>query len=69
MYLAHEWLQRSWVWDPVRQVSVFAPNFGSNQETMLFSYRLTFGADRTRRRNNRKSDSTTHAADKTRRRY
>ena len=40
VYLAHEWLQRSWAWDPVRQVSVFAPNFGSNQETMLFSIAL-----------------------------
>jgi PAS domain-containing protein len=32
-------------------------------------HRPTFGADRTRRRNNRKSDSSTHAAGKTRRRY
>ena len=40
MYLAHEWLQRSWVWDPVRQLSVFAPNFGANQETMLFTIAL-----------------------------
>ena len=37
VYLVHEWQQRSWGWDPVLKQSVFAPNFGSNEETMLFA--------------------------------
>jgi pimeloyl-ACP methyl ester carboxylesterase len=37
LYLAHEWQQRSWEWDPVLKQSVFAPNFGSNEETVLFA--------------------------------
>jgi triacylglycerol esterase/lipase EstA (alpha/beta hydrolase family) len=37
LYLAHEWQQRSWAWDPVLKQSVFAPNFGSNEETVLFA--------------------------------
>jgi pimeloyl-ACP methyl ester carboxylesterase len=32
---AHEWQQRSWRWDPVLQQSIFAPDFGWNQETMF----------------------------------
>ena len=34
-YLAREWQQRSWVWDPVLERWFFAPDFGANQETML----------------------------------
>jgi pimeloyl-ACP methyl ester carboxylesterase len=34
VYFAHEWQQRSWVWDPVLERWFFAPNFGSN-DTML----------------------------------
>jgi pimeloyl-ACP methyl ester carboxylesterase len=37
IYLAYEWQQRSWGWDPVLQQWVFAPDFGWNQETMLFA--------------------------------
>ena len=36
-YLVHEWQQRSWQWDPILEKSVFAPHFGSNEETMLFA--------------------------------
>lgn len=35
IYLAHEWQQRSWVWDPALERWLFAPNFGANEETML----------------------------------
>ena len=35
IYLAHEWQQRSWMWDSVLERWVFAPNFGANEETML----------------------------------
>lgn len=35
IYFAHEWQRRSWGWDSVRMESVFAPNFGWNEETML----------------------------------
>ncbi len=35
IYLAHEWQQRSWAWDPVRLESVFAPYFGANEETAM----------------------------------
>jgi hypothetical protein len=41
VYLVHEWQQRSWGWDPVLKQSVFAPNFGSNEETMLFAATIT----------------------------
>ena len=37
VYLAYEWQQRSWGWDPVLKQWVFSPNFGSNEETMLFA--------------------------------
>ena len=37
IYFGYEWQQRSWGWDPVLKESVFAPNFGLNQETMLFA--------------------------------
>ncbi|MEA3212396.1 MAG: hypothetical protein QOE70_5453 [Chthoniobacter sp.] len=37
LYLAHEWQQRSWSWDPIRMESVFAPNLGWNEETMLLA--------------------------------
>jgi pimeloyl-ACP methyl ester carboxylesterase len=37
IYLAYAWQQRSWGWDPVLQQWVFAPDFGWNQETMLFA--------------------------------
>jgi pimeloyl-ACP methyl ester carboxylesterase len=37
VYCAHEWQQRSWAWDPVLQRSVFSPQFGWNEETMLFA--------------------------------
>jgi pimeloyl-ACP methyl ester carboxylesterase len=36
-YLAYEWQQRSWRWDPVLQQSIFAPDFGFNQETIFFA--------------------------------
>jgi pimeloyl-ACP methyl ester carboxylesterase len=36
VYLAYEWQHRSWGWDPLLQRWVFAPDFGWNQETMLF---------------------------------
>ena len=36
IYLAYEWQQRSWGWDPVLKQWVFAPHFGLNQETMFF---------------------------------
>lgn len=35
--LGYEWQQRSWAWDSALQRSVFAPNFGANQETLLFA--------------------------------
>ena len=35
IYLAREWQQRSWVWDPVLERWFFAPDFGANEETML----------------------------------
>jgi pimeloyl-ACP methyl ester carboxylesterase len=35
IYLAHEWQQRSWMWDSALERWIFAPNFGSNEETML----------------------------------
>ena len=34
-WLAHDWQQRSWGWDPVLQQSVFAPHFGWNHATLL----------------------------------
>jgi pimeloyl-ACP methyl ester carboxylesterase len=34
---AHEWQQRSWGWDPVLQRSIFAPDFGWNQETTFLA--------------------------------
>ena len=37
IYFGYEWQQRSWGWDPVLKEWVFAPNFGLNQETMLFA--------------------------------
>ncbi len=37
IYLAHEWQQRSWGWDPIRLQSVFAPDFGANEESMLLA--------------------------------
>ena len=37
VYLAYEWQQRSWGWDPVLKEWVFTPNFGLNQETMFFA--------------------------------
>ena len=37
VYLVYEWQQRSWGWDPVLKQWVFSPNFGSNEETMLFA--------------------------------
>ena len=37
VYLAYEWQQRSWGWDPVLKQWFFAPNFGLNQETMFFA--------------------------------
>lgn len=37
IYLGHEWQQRSWGWDPVLPKSVFAPNFGSNEETAFLA--------------------------------
>ena len=37
VYLAYEWQQRSWGWDPVLKQWVFTPNFGLNQETMFFA--------------------------------
>jgi pimeloyl-ACP methyl ester carboxylesterase len=37
VYLAYEWQQRSWGWDPVLKEWLFAPNFGLNQETMFFA--------------------------------
>jgi pimeloyl-ACP methyl ester carboxylesterase len=36
-YFAHEWQQRSWKWDPVLRESIFAPDFGWNQETILLA--------------------------------
>ena len=36
VYLAYEWQQRSWGWDPVLKQWIFTPNFGLNEETMLF---------------------------------
>ena len=36
VYLAYEWQQRSWGWDPVLKQWIFTPNFGLNQETMFF---------------------------------
>ena len=37
IYFGYEWQQRSWDWDSVLKEWVFAPNFGLNQETMLFA--------------------------------
>jgi PAS domain S-box-containing protein len=37
VYLAYEWQQRSWGWDPVLKQWVFSPNFGSNEETTVFA--------------------------------
>ena len=37
IYFGYEWQQRSWGWDSVLKEWVFAPNFGLNQETMLFA--------------------------------
>lgn len=37
IYLTHEWQQRSWMWDSARMESVFAPDFGANQETAMFA--------------------------------
>jgi pimeloyl-ACP methyl ester carboxylesterase len=36
-YLAHEWQQRSWAWDPALQQSVFSPRFGWNEETAILA--------------------------------
>jgi alpha/beta hydrolase fold len=36
-YLAYEWQQRSWRWDPVLQQSIFAPDFGLNRETTFLA--------------------------------
>jgi pimeloyl-ACP methyl ester carboxylesterase len=36
-YFAHEWQQRSWKWDPVLRESIFAPDFGWNQETIFLA--------------------------------
>jgi hypothetical protein len=36
VYFAHEWQQRSWVWDPVLERWFFAPDFGSNDTMLLF---------------------------------
>lgn len=37
IYLAHEWQQRSWRWDEALQRSVFAPDFGANEDTLIFA--------------------------------
>ena len=37
IYLGHEWQQRSWGWDPVLLQSVFAPDFGANEQTLLLA--------------------------------
>ena len=37
VYLAYEWQQRSWGWDPVLKQWVFSPNFGWNEETTVFA--------------------------------
>ena len=37
IYLAHEWQQRSWMWDSVLERWFFAPTFGLNEETMLLA--------------------------------
>lgn len=37
IYLAHEWYQRSWAFDPVLLQSVFQPEFGVNVPTLLLA--------------------------------
>lgn len=36
-FLAHEWQQRSWGWDQVLQQSVFVPQWGWNQATLMIA--------------------------------
>jgi alpha/beta hydrolase family protein len=37
VYLAYEWQQRSWQWNPVLKECIFTPDFGLNQETMFLA--------------------------------
>ena len=37
IYCGYLWQQRSWTWDPVSQLSVFAPTFAADQTTLLLA--------------------------------